>query len=244
MSLAVITSGILPDSSQVVEKVYRRHMPQRNFLLREQLHKLYIDYNEKLPAHGWPHVAFVVSKSLVFADELAVDKEIVEAAAFVHDLNYIADPKSHVEAGADLRHKYLDACGFSVVETTTIEDIVCQASTKNRHADIRDEAKALADADSLYKVLPISLIVFAGRFIAETGVTIEQWANTIMRQQQPLLDDGLYFYTKEARDRYLPWAELNLKVVETIQSSLNDSDVKELLESLVVAGILDAPRVN
>ena len=213
-------------------------MTRRTELLRALMFELYARHNSKLLAHGWHHVEFVTRKSLEFAVELGVSEETVEAAALTHDLNYVVDPKSHVEAGQSLRQEYLSKCRFSDTEILQIESAVQEASTKNRHEGISEEAKALADADSLFKVLPISPIVFSGRFIEETGVSIEVWADTITRQQGPLLDQGEYFYTKTAKKRYGDWARLNLELVETIRGSLSDPDVQELLRSMKRLGLL------
>jgi HD superfamily phosphodiesterase len=66
-------------------------MTPRNQKLRERLEQLYKSYADTLLFHGWHHITFVARNSLEFAEELDVNKELVEAAALVHDLNYVTD---------------------------------------------------------------------------------------------------------------------------------------------------------
>jgi len=213
-------------------------MSPRNQKLRSNLEWLYQRYTDTLLFHGWHHVAFVTRKSLEFAEELGVNKELVEAAALTHDLNYISDVTSNVDAGRTLREEQLSTVGYSAEDIALIEQTVHTASVENRDADISDMAKALSDADSLFKVMPVGLIVLSARFITETKVDLRKWADKIMRDQQPLLDKGIYFYTKTANDRYLEWAKVDLAAVASIQQSLDDPDIQEFLEDCKKLGYL------
>lgn len=207
-------------------------MSERTRSLTQALKSLYDLHNDRLPAHGWHHIEFVTHKALEFAAELGADGEMVEAAALVHDLNYLADPTSPVEEGSVLRAEYLQPSGFDRADISRIELIVRDAAVKNRHPNISIEAKALADGESLYKVLPITPVVFSGKFIAETGTSLEQWANTIVRQQKPLLESDAYFYTPTARAKYRDWARLNLELIQAILDSLDDPDIAALASEL------------
>jgi uncharacterized protein len=213
-------------------------MAQRTKQLHNTLEAVYQDYQDTLLFHGWHHITFVARKSLEFADELDVDKELVAAAALVHDLNYIVDAKSLVDAGRDLRTKYLAGAGFASNEIEHIETIVHTASTEHRNATISDEAKALSDADALFKVLPVGPLILSSRFITETGTDIRKWADRIIREQQPLLDQGTFFYTDTAKQRYLEWAEVNLHLVRIIQNSFDDPDIQLFLADCKNLGFL------
>lgn len=205
-------------------------MTLRNTELTKNLEALYANQAGSLLFHGWHHVRFVVRKSLEFAKELGVNAELVEAAALTHDLNYLTDTTSTVDAGAQLRTEQLMAVGYTAEEISVIENIVHTASTGYRDADISDMAKALSDADALFKVLPVGPMILSARFITETKTDLHKWAQRIIREQQPLLDGGIYFYTQTARDRYLDWAKLNLEWVATVQRSLDDPDTQLFLE--------------
>lgn len=60
-------------------------------------------YAERLPFHGWHHVRFVRSKAVAFATSNGSDVSVVEAAALVHDVNYLVRRNSAAAAGHDLR---------------------------------------------------------------------------------------------------------------------------------------------
>lgn len=119
--------------------------------------------------------------------------------------------------------------GFSEAEVDEIETLVMQEHTATRHANISDAAKALSDADTLFKVLPTTSILFAGHFITENHIDIGRLAKKVVSEQRPLLDAGIYFYTTAAKEKYLGWAEINLKLWENVQFALDDEDVSEML---------------
>lgn len=210
----------------------------RNSRLRKNLEDFYEPYNKELLFHGWHHILFVTRKSAVFADEIGADKELVEAAALTHDLNYVIDRKSEADLGKKLRSEFLNSAGFSDDEVGKIENIVISASINERDASINIEAQALSDADSLYKILPISLVTFSSKYIQETGASLQEWADRIIKYQRPLLDQGIYFYTESAKKQYTIWAEMDIAFVELIASSLNDPDIISLIEDSKNLGIL------
>lgn len=213
-------------------------MTPRNRQLTRNLQALYESYTDTLLFHGWHHIRFVARKSVEFAEELGADKELVEAAALVHDVNYLADTTSGVDAGAVLRAEQLQKAGYDAEEIAAIENVVHTASVGYRDANISDMAKALSDADSLFKVLPVGPMILSSRFITETKTDLREWAERIIREQQPLLDNDIYFYTQIARDRYLEWAKLNLEWVAMVQRSLDDPDIKLFLEDCKSLGYL------
>lgn len=218
--------------------VYLALMMDKTLRLRKNLENFYLTYNKELLFHGWHHILFVARKSVVFADEIGADKVLVEAAALTHDLNYIVDRKSEAEAGYELRAEFLKGAGFTQDEINEIENIVVSSSITKRDADISTEAQALSDADSLYKILPVSLVTFSSKYIQETGVSLKEWADRIIKYQRPLLDQGLYFYTESAKKQYTKWAEMDVAFVELIASSLDDPDIISLIEDSHNLGVL------
>lgn len=209
----------------------------RNEKLYSKLKELYRSYQQELLFHGWHHITFVTRKSLEFASELSIDMELVEAAALTHDLNYIVDLTSEVDAGRALREQVLGECGFTPEEISNIEDTVHNSSTEFSGGDISDASKALSDADKLFKVLPVGPMIMSSRYIAETKVDIQKWADRIIRDQKPLLESDKYFYTQAAR-RYLKWAQLNLEWVEMVRESLDDPDIQSFLNDCKELGYI------
>lgn len=205
-------------------------LTQRTANLAATLEKLYATRSADMPFHGWHHIYFVAKKAVEFAQEFEVDKEIIEAAALAHDLNYLVKVNSEPEVGKELREQYLTAANFAAEEVALIENLIMDAHTATRHAQISDSAKALSDADALFKSLPITPIMFAGHYFIENKTDIQKVAAKIAKEQRPLMDQGIYFYTEAAKAKYLQWAKTNLELWENVSSSLDDSDVKEMLE--------------
>lgn len=201
----------------------------RTTKLAEELEKLYQDRSADMLFHGWHHIAFVAKKAVKFAEEFTVNIELVEAAALTHDLNYIVEVNTEPEAGKELRAEYLAGAGFSEAEIAEIEGLVMEEHTATRHAEISDGAKALSDADTLFKALPVTPILFAGHFITENHIDIRKLANKVVGEQKPLMEQGIYFYTEVAKSNYMHWAEVNLKLWENVKASLDDEDVAEML---------------
>jgi len=211
--------------------------------LAANLKTLYYSERAKpLLFHGWHHIYLTAVKSVEFAAEFPeVDKEIIQAAALVHDLNYIVKTNSEPEIGEQLRKTYLDEASFSEGEIAIIERLVLEAHTATRSAAISDAAKALSDADSLFKVLPLTPILFSSHYLTENKVGLEEWADKIIREQKPLMDEDIYFYTKVANDSYLRWAKTNLALVEQVKEALSDPAIKEILD---IAQELEAVRTK
>jgi uncharacterized protein len=198
--------------------------------LKSELIPLYEKHQKELLFHGWHHITFVTNKSVGFAKELGANEFLVHSAALVHDLNYITQSNSKPEAGKDLREEILTRSGYQSDEIAEIEKIIMEECTTNRHSDISMEAKALSDADTLFKALPVTPILFASKYIEENNVDIAKLAHKICEEQNHLMESGIYFYTDKARQTYLHWAKANLQLWGNVEECLKDEDVKEMLK--------------
>lgn len=197
--------------------------------LERSLELLYSKKKRDLPFHGWQHIIFVKNKSKIFSDELNADSFIVQSAALVHDLNYVIEKNSHSKSGNELRKSYLLSSGYSEAEIEKIERIIQEEDTSTRGKDISDEAKALSDADTLFKSLPITPVIFAEKYMKENNITISHLVQRIIVDQNKLMNEGIYFYTEHAKKNYLSWAKTNLDLWNNISNALEDEDVKTLL---------------
>lgn len=194
------------------------------------LEKIYLDKSEKLLFHGWHHIVFVKNKAVGFAKSINADLFFVESAALVHDLNYIIKVNSEPEEGKDYRRNILLDCGYSNEEINKIEEIIMESHTSIRNKNISDEGKSLSDADTLFKALPITPILFAINYIKQNKLDIAKLANEVIFEQNKLLDEGIYFYTDLAKNIYLKWAKTNLALWNNVKESLQDKDVIEMLK--------------
>lgn len=205
--------------------------------LEGSLETLYKEKSRDLLFHGWHHITFVQKKAIIFAKELGADQGIVEAAALTHDLNYVAKG-SHPSDGKELRETFLKKAGYSTEEIEQIEAIVLEEHTAERGNDISGEAKALSDADTLFKALPFTPILFASKYIAETQTDIVKLASKIVEEQNHLMEQGIYFYTESAREKYLGWAKVNLQLWNNVAESLRDPEIQEVLDIAKNLGVL------
>ncbi|MGM0422458.1 MAG: HD family phosphohydrolase [Pseudomonadota bacterium] len=200
-------------------------------VLYNAVKQLYAD-SPFLPFHGWHHIEFVYKKAAVFAADLKADIPFTQSCALVHDMNYLARPGAYSPpaAGKTLRQEILSKSGFDQDHIDQIETVVVTAETAVRDAEISLEAMALADADTLFKVLPTTPILFTSRFMDQNNYNIGRLAQKIVAEQQPLIAQDIYFYSALAKDRYMGWARTHLHLWQAVQGSLADPDIAEMLK--------------
>ena len=191
--------------------------------LEKKIIELYKDHSVKLPFHGIHHVLFVYEKSKVFATDLKADLYLVSLASLTHDLNYLVKLNSTAESGKVLRQQLLLDFKVNEIDIQAIEKIIFQASTINRTMDICNEAKALSDADTLYKALPITPVVFASLYANEQKMHLKDLAKKIVTEQKTLMDKDIYFYSRTAF-KYLDWAKVNLSLWENVLEYFETED--------------------
>jgi len=196
--------------------------------LSDSLYQLYKDRPD-LILHGWHHVHFVSKKTQEFADDLDVDKELVEAAGLVHDLNNIIEDDSGAGRGKALRKRYLREAGFSDERIAQIESVVEEAHNDTGQGKISNEAKVLRDADSLFAVMPLTHILMSGKHITENNIDLAHWTRKIIVERQHLVEKGAFFYTKTAKRKYSAWAKANLEMVKHMEEALHDPDAQAML---------------
>lgn len=198
--------------------------------LHSTVKTLYAEHGD-LPFHGWHHIAFVYEKAALFAVDLGADGNLTQAAALVHDLNYLTKQKtwSRPGDGKALRQDVLQQSGLSVEQSDAIESIIIEAEMGRGGLHLSPEAKALSDADTCFKCLPVVPVLFAHRFMAQNNVTVRQLADLIVSAQKPMLEQDLYFYSTTAKALYSEWARTNLKLWEHIQQCLDDPSITKML---------------
>lgn len=120
--------------------------------------------------HDWKHVERVRSLALRIAKEEKADREVVEAAVFLHDIGRKEEMESrgaicHAEKGAIMARDILEKLG---IDQVSIEAIVYGVrSHRYRKGNIPEtlEAKVLFDADKLDSIGAIGIardFLFAG----------------------------------------------------------------------------------
>lgn len=197
--------------------------------LKRRVRDRYAGFRSGLPFHGWHHVEFVRAKAVVYAEQNGANVGIVEAAAILHDLNYMVRRNSRVSAGENLRRDILLDIGVSEETIHWIEKVIREAETEARDETAGLEAQALSDADTIFKALPITPVLLAHLYMEETGENLEQLCTRIIRDQVKLHQQGIYFYNDDVAIQYETWASANLNLWQRIQESLVQPEVRELV---------------
>lgn len=180
----------------------------------------------------------MTKKAVEFAEYVGADVEIVEASALTHDLNYIVKPNSEPEVAQEMRAQYLSQSSFNEQELERIEGVIMESHMRTRNAHISNEGKALSDADTLFKALPTTPILFASKYITQNKVDIYKLADKVTGEQNALMESGIYFYIDKVNDKYLPWARTNLAMWNKVKESLSDEDVIEMLDNAKRLGVI------
>ncbi len=202
--------------------------------LYDDIFKLYHlpENKSKLLFHGWHHIKFVHDKALEFSEELEANSELVSCSGLLHDLNYIFSDKLEPEEAKTQIIQYMIESGYDKKTSETVAKNIEDSHLSYRGSrDISNESKALADADTLFKALPTTPILFASKFITQNKYDIYKLANKVVGEQKPLLDNDKYFYTDLAKEKYLKWAKINLSLWENVLESLEDISIKEMLKN-------------
>ena len=186
----------------------------------------------QLPFHNWHHIQFVVAKSMEFGKLVQADRELLRVSALLHDLNYIVKPDSTPSAGKALRFEVLRKQIDDNRLIELIENTISSADISMRHENMSAEAMALSDADTLFKVMPITPILFSRYMLDESHISIFELAQRILRVQLPLVEQERIFCIDAVRVRYQRWAEVNVELWKIVSESENDQDVLRLLSTV------------
>jgi len=119
------------------------------------------------PAFFHEHVAVVAECSGWLAASLHADAEIVELAAYLHDLSAICDPSTlpiHAQAGADLARRLLIERGCPPVIVNAVAGAIVSHSSPLPVGAASAEAVCLSNADAVARILrPAYWLYFAYR---------------------------------------------------------------------------------
>ncbi len=126
-------------------------------------------YGTSSPAfnYRWEHVSAVATLAIRLAQLVGADLEVVEAAAWLHDVAKV-EGESHPELGADFARRFLAATDFP---PDKIEDVV-QAIAEHKGLWREEpltklESKVLWDADKLSKIGLTAAFQWTGMMLAE-----------------------------------------------------------------------------
>jgi uncharacterized protein len=113
-------------------------------------------YSESDPVHGWDHVQRVAALADRVAVELGADRQIVQAAAWLHDVaGALPEPGSgqdraaHERASAERAAEILAAEGWTQARIAEVQHCIRAHRFRGTEAAATLEAKVVFDADKL-----------------------------------------------------------------------------------------------
>ena len=149
-----------------------------------------IDPNETIPfRHRWEHVQHVVSLALWLVEETGADREIVEAAAWLHDV--CKREPDHGARGAERAQTILTGTDFPPQKIDAVADAIRQHEglTRSDPSPLQPlEAAVLWDADKLSKIGVQALMVamsshyVQGMPLAERRRRNQEFIETVLSQ--------------------------------------------------------------
>lgn len=107
-------------------------MERVNRILKKEKFRQYIDTVEIIEReriycrHGLEHCINVarITMLLAYEENVELDKELVYAAAVLHDIGRSSPNAEHHKKSAELAEPILKVCGFSLAEREKIEDVI------------------------------------------------------------------------------------------------------------------------
>lgn len=129
--------------------------------------------------------------------------------------------------------EYLNRAGYNETAVDRTIHTVIEADLGARGRKVSDEAACVSDADSLFKVLPITPILLARAYLQENNVSLYSLAASIVKEQVSRFENGYFFYTTEAKSRYTEMARQNLRMWQNVLVSLEEGEVARLAEEVM-----------
>lgn len=158
---------------------------------QEARHRWRIDASEAIPFdYRWEHVQSVVGLALALAEELGADREIVEAAAWLHDICKLE--KDHEVKGAEEAEQLLAATDFPTGKIPAVAHAIRVHPGLYRNdpsASLEPlEAAILWDADKLTKLGVQSVIYntsapyLMGQSLQERRLNLLDYGESVLRR--------------------------------------------------------------
>ena len=117
--------------------------------------------------YRWEHVKAVVTLALRLADLTSADREVIEAAAWLHDVCK-GEGENHPEAGARFARRFLPQTDFPTEKIERVARAIERHIGLWRDKPLKDlEAQVLWDADKLAKIGLTAAFHFSGGTLAK-----------------------------------------------------------------------------
>ncbi len=134
-----------------------------------------VDASRRVMNYRWEHVQAVVRLALWLAQETGADVEVVEAAAWLHDI--AKTQPHHAQAGAEAARRVLPTTDFPPDKVERVAEAIAQHEGLFRDSVLEPlEAAVLWDADKLTKIGAIGQLHARAAGVALRSTTEETLA--------------------------------------------------------------------
>lgn len=174
--------------------------------------------------YRWEHVTTVVALALKLAELTGADAEVVEAAAWLHDIRKEAGPK-HPQEGAKFAHEILPKTDFPKAKIGHVARAIRSHMGLWRRKPLQDlESQVLWDADKLAKIGLTSAFHFTPLILMkENGSTIRDLITTAQANQKWQTKTVASMHTEPAKraaqKRFKAYKKLWKKLEQELQGA-------------------------
>lgn len=188
----------------------------------------------RLSFHGWHYVSFILKKAEKFAKELGADTEKTLISALTYGLFTRTSPSL---TPTDVRGQVIKIIVDSGYDMALAEEIIMMNERiqlpGRLSRELTNEEKALSDAVCLYRILPVTPVLFSSKYMEQADIMLEELAHRILNEQFGALKTDRLFYTKSAKKEYTKWAETNIRLWQNIEEAMLDPDIRGLVDESI-----------
>lgn len=179
--------------------------------------------------YRWEHVTAVVTLALKLADLTGADVEVVEAAAWLHDICKEAGPK-HPQEGAKFAHELLPKTDFPKKKIGHVAKTIRSHMGLWRRKPLKDlESQVLWDADKLAKIGLTSLFHFTPLIVMRgNGRTTQDLINNARTNNKWLPKTVASMHTAPAKKAAKKRLKQFNKVLNRLEAELAGDDLLNL----------------
>ncbi|WP_420630437.1 HD domain-containing protein [Candidatus Leptofilum sp.] len=192
---------------------------------QEAIHRFGTD--DPLFNYRWEHVTAVVTIGLKLAELTGADVEVVEAAAWLHDIRKDAGAK-HPQEGAKFAHEILPTTDFPKKKIGHVARCIRSHMGLWRRKPLKNlEAQVLWDADKLAKIGLTSLFHFVPLLVMKgNGRSTQQLIETARANKAWLPKTVASMHTKPAQQAAKKRLKRFNKLLERLEAELAGDDLE------------------
>jgi uncharacterized protein len=176
--------------------------------------------------YRWEHVTAVVTLALKLAELTGADAEVVEAAAWLHDIRKEAGSK-HPREGAKVALELLPTTDFPQEKIGHVAKVIRSHMGLWRKKPLKDlEAQVLWDADKLAKIGLTALFHFTPLIVMQgNGRTTKSLINNARRNNKWLPKTVASMHTEPARQAAQKRLKRFNKLLKNLEAELQGEDL-------------------